>query len=179
MRTFCSVIILSSLLSSASFAKGLSNEKFFALIETAELSEIKSEVSKNPKLVSAKNTNNQTALTIAAESGLDQIALYLMEKGAETEGSFGASQEPLSFFAVRGNSVVLLEKLLEKNPKILNEKNKAGESLLFEAVRTGSPAMTRLLAKKGLSANEKNSAGTTAKDLAKKMNYSSILKLLD
>lgn len=178
MKTFAATLTLCSLLAITGWAENSSSNKFLETVEMGELSEVKKELTKNPKILETRNSDNHTALSVAAESGLDDIALFLIEKGAKTDGTFGKNDEALSFLSVRGNNVRLLEKLVAKNASVLKEKNKDGDSLLLAAVRVGSPEMVKFLIKKGLSADEKNSSGETANGLAKKLGYSSIQKAL-
>lgn len=178
MKLTPALLLALSLFASSAFGIEAGTQSFLETVELGEIAPVKASLKKNPSLLNAKNADNQTALSVATENGLDDIALFLMSQGASSEGTFGKDNETLAFLAIRGNSEGTLEKLISKKSKVLTEKNAAGDSLLIAAVRTGTTGIVRLLKKKGLSKTEKNTAGETAESLANSLGYKSIQKIL-
>ena len=91
----------------------LSSQEIFDAVGEGDLAKIKELVKKNPELVNAKNSNQNTPLHIAAESDNEVIAEYLIEKGADLTAMNGSKFTPLM---VAGLSAAKL--LIEKGADI-------------------------------------------------------------
>lgn len=80
--------------------------------------------------------------------------------------------------AARKGSVDIASYLLEKNPKLLESRDRDGNTALHTAAESGYPDLVAFLIEKGLDANAKNFSNRSPLSLAQKNNHHEVSDLL-
>ncbi|MDF3023434.1 MAG: ankyrin-like [Alphaproteobacteria bacterium] len=80
--------------------------------------------------------------------------------------------------AARKGSVEIASYLLEKNPKLLEQRDREGNTALHTAAESGYPDLVAFLIEKGLDANAKNFNNRSPLSLAQKNNHHEVADLL-
>lgn len=80
--------------------------------------------------------------------------------------------------AARKGSVEIAAYLLDKNPKLLESRDRDGNTALHTAAETGYPDLVAFLIEKGLDANAKNFNNRSPLSLAQKNNHAEVSDLL-
>jgi len=130
--------------------------------------------------VGAGNLEGFTAIGFAVIGGQEEVALYILDHGAEFEvqDTDGAT---LLMGAVRLNMKKLVFALLKKGADV-NKQAKNGYTALTLAVQSGNTGMVKLLMKYGANCHIRilkgENKGLTAIDLAKSLKNDEILRLL-
>lgn len=125
-----------------------------------------------------QNENGDTALAMAIGNEQDDIAVTLINAGANTAVLGGENKNNLTFMAASVNATKTLTLLAEKNPEQLRQKNKNGETPLHEGARFGSDKTIGILLKANAPKHLKNNEGQTPLDIAKSIGNESAVKLL-
>ena len=123
--------------------------------------------------LNARNSNGETALSLAAFHGRQVYVQHLVEAGAETN-FFG--WPPLIYAAYNGHLAVV-DYLLAHGAEI-NGKAENGMTALFFAARFGHKSIVETLLKKGADPTIINDRGETAVDWALKSENTDIADLL-
>ena len=113
---------------------------------------------------------------MAASKGLGEVALALIEKGANVHDKVSDGNTPLILAAKEGHAEVLLS-LIEKGADI-NVKGYKGSTPLIRATTNGHTDTVLALLNKKADINAKNDEGKTALDIAKKEGKEDLIKLL-
>lgn len=80
--------------------------------------------------------------------------------------------------AARKGSVEIASYLLDKNPKLLEQRDRDGNTALHTAAESGYPDLVAFLIEKGLDANAKNFSNRSPLSLAQKNNHLEVVDLL-
>lgn len=80
--------------------------------------------------------------------------------------------------AARKGSVEIASYLLDKNPKLLESRDREGNTALHTAAESGYPDLVAFLIEKGLDANAKNFSNRSPLSLAQKNNHHEVSDLL-
>lgn len=115
----------------------------FNAVLSGNILKVKELVEKDPQLVKAKNARAATPLHVAASLDYDEIARYLIEKGADINARRGDSQTPL---IVAGLKVTKL--LIEKGADI-NYTTPDGMSAISQAVDNSDKEVFEYLLDRG------------------------------
>ena len=107
-------------------------------VKDGDLAKVKSLLEKEPKLINAVNSANQTPLLIAAYGGGKELVTYLIDKGASVNQADIYGATPLHMAVLQGHKEIV-ELLLSKGAD-MNAKAKNGKvpmQLAFEIEHTG------------------------------------------
>jgi hypothetical protein len=119
-----------------------------------------------------------TPLQLACFFGHEEMALWLIEQGADINAAAKNKQgvAPIHATAANGNLTVL-EALLKKGAAV-NARQEGEFTALHEAANSGNPAMTRLLLAHGADATLTTAEGKTALDIAQAKGHQEVAALL-
>ena len=131
----------------------------------------------HPKDVNARGGNHVTPLHAALHEGHLDVALLLLQNGANAESRGIEGQTPLHIASDRGyvNMVKLLIDDHSANP---NAKNDGHETPLLLALKSGQEKVVNLLLASGADANHQDRNGWTSLHVASQQGYESIVQLL-
>lgn len=119
-----------------------------------------------------------TPLMAALREGNSDIAIFLLEKGANpnlrTEESYLALTS--AHFAAIGNAVVPLERILSNNPKLATTADRTGAQPLLWATFEGSREAAQVLIRHGGDPCHPNSSGTRALEIITARGWEDILQ---
>jgi uncharacterized protein len=119
-----------------------------------------------PKIdLNSMSPDGETPLMMAVFKGLNEIAIEMIEKGADVNQT---GWTPLHYAATAGN-VQLIKVLLEKHAYIDAESPNKTTPLMM-AAQYGTAGAVKLLLEEGADASLKNSLGLTAIDFAQQAN---------
>ena len=113
----------------------------------------------------------KTALMYAIEKGNNEIVKLLLDKDANI-----SKDDRILATKLRNNQtiIILQNKLIEKDPNYLNERDSNGLTKLMKAVYLGHNDVVKNLVEKGADVNIKNNTGNTARTIV--IDKSSIVK---
>jgi ankyrin repeat protein len=136
------------------------------------------EIFKNPKNINDYSSDGFTALGLAAYFGREEIARYLVLKGADVNlpSENGYNVYPLHS-AVAENYVAISRMLIENDAKV-NVAQMSGVTPLHSAAQNGSVEIIILLLEKGALVNVRMEGGKLPSDLAKEKGYTEIAEIL-
>lgn len=126
----------------------------------------------------AKDRYGVSALGYAIGNEQFQTAKKLIKLGISIDSACREDQKSLLICAIEVNSVEVTQLILDKNPKLLHQKDQVGNTPLHVAADTSTPKIIDLLIKAGADLKAKNKKGETPYDLAKQMNLQDNMKLL-
>lgn len=106
-----------------------------------------------------------TALFYAVSAGEEKIAKLLVDKGTDLQKKYGVDEEVISFELARLGMTDLLKQVLAKNPTLLKQRNKKGNTALHESVLAAQSRSAAALLAAGLDRKIKNKKNQTAMDL--------------
>jgi ankyrin repeat protein len=92
---------------------GPSSKEILSAVEAGDLAKVKELVEANPKLVHATGNSKLTPLDWAVAKGHEDIARYLIEKGADVNHKSLVRETPLDLAKRKGRSKMV--KLLEEH----------------------------------------------------------------
>ncbi|MCX6831805.1 MAG: ankyrin repeat domain-containing protein, partial [candidate division Zixibacteria bacterium] len=121
-------------------------------IKKCDLTDLKSHLSNRSDIDSLQfDSNEKTALMVAAEAGCISIVIYLLENNSDVDkvSEFG---ETALKFAVRENHKDIVELLINHGANIDNSEDEYGSSLISAAFN-GNHELTRILIKAGADVN--------------------------
>ncbi|GEM_PF-2906056 len=110
--------------------------------------------------VNARSCIGKTALSLAAENGLQEIVDLLIGHGADPNASCGERDDPLSAAAKKGH-LGIVESLLAAGADV-HRTNEYGHTTLMAAAISGDEAIMRKLVSAGASATAQDKFGRTA-----------------
>ena len=138
-----------------------------------------SQLLKNPKLkIDEKDKEDQTALFYAMDNEQEEIALQLIDKGADLSLTFNEIDESYLALAIRYNLSKVVEKIATKKPELVNQADDLGFTPLMRSVRSSPKATIEFLLKNGAKKDLKNLEGQTALDIARKAQNQEAIALL-
>ncbi len=122
-------------------------------------------IKKNPALIDRKDKANHTALYYAILNSQEKTALLLIENQADLTLLYDGPKNTILHMASRTEMVKVVEKLVKKSEKLLNQQNDHGEPPLFDAVRSSQTKVAGALLALGANKNIRNKKGETVTDL--------------
>ncbi len=140
-----------------------SNSDIFQIAKTGSLSELKSLLESNPKLVDQTNEAGYTPLILSCYNGNKEVAMYMIDKSKNINLNNGYGTA-LMAATVKGN-YELVEYLLEKKADT-NIADSNGTTALHYAIIFNLENIAELLVKSGAKYDLKDNRGNSAKDYA-------------
>jgi len=116
----------------------------------------------NTTKLNATNLNDENALMLAAIQNEQELAQWLVDKGAEVN-KLGWS--PLHYAATKGH--IRMMRLLIENDAYLDAESPNGTTPLMMAARYGTPSAVKLLLEEGADPRIQNKLGFDALEFAK------------
>lgn len=127
--------------------------------------------------VNLKDTVGRTPLHIATEKGNIDVAMFLIENGANVNVADANGNTPLVFIINKTGSPKVTQRLLEKGASV-NTQNRTGETALMYAAWHGYSAIVQLLLENRADVTLKNKQGNTALTLAESKGHPEIVEML-
>ena len=127
--------------------------------------------------VNIKDPLGRTPLHIAVERGYGDIAMFLVENGAEVNITDANGNTPLIFIIHKTGDLQITRRLLEKGA-VVNAQNRTGETALMYAAWRGHSDIVQLLLENHADAALKNRQGDTALTLAESKQHLEIVQML-
>ncbi len=124
--------------------------------------------------VSQRNSNGETALSLAVKNGKSPLALALLEKGADPFVSDSTGESALSF-VIKEKNRYILDAIARTNAR---KTDRAGDGILHYAARIADAETATYLIGLGLDKTAKNIAGETPEKLALRWNRAEIAAIL-
>ncbi|HEX7367922.1 MAG TPA: ankyrin repeat domain-containing protein [Pelobium sp.] len=157
------------------FVKDIS---LFEAASVGKFDEVAHQVYQNPEAIDKFSEDGFTALGLACYFGKDEVARYLVLKGADVNlpSQNGFNVFPLHS-AVAGN-FVSISKMLIENGAAVNVVQQSGLTPLHSAAQNGSIELIILLLEKGADVSIRMEGGKLAADLAKEKGYDEIAEIL-
>jgi ankyrin repeat protein len=136
------------------------------------------QIFKNPEIINTYSGDGFTPLGLAAYFGNEEIARYLVLKGADVNllSSNGYYISPLQS-AIAGNFTAIAKMLLENNA-LVNSAQKAGITPLHVAAEHGNIEIIILLLEKGADVKAMMEGGKFPCDLALEKGFTEIAEIL-
>lgn len=127
--------------------------------------------------VNLKDAVGRTPLHIAAEKGNMDVAMFLIENGANVNVADVNGNTPLVFIINKTGNLKVIQRLLEKGARV-NLQNRTGETPLMYAAWHGHLAIVQLLLENRADVTLKNLHGRTALTLAESKGHQEIVEML-
>ena len=124
-----------------------------------------------------KDVVGRTPLHIAAEKGNMDVAMFLIENGANVNVADVNGNTPLVFIINKTGNLKVIQRLLEKGATV-NVQNRTGETALMYAAWHGHSAIVQLLLENRADVTLKNLQGRTALTLAESKGHQEIVEML-
>ena len=124
-----------------------------------------------------KDPLGRTPLHIAAEKGYGDVAMFLIENGADVNLTDANGNTPLIFIIHKIGNLEITKRLLEKGA-LVNVQNRTGETALMYAAWRGHSDIAQLLLENRADATLKNRQGDTALTLAESKGHLDIVQML-
>jgi ankyrin repeat protein len=156
----------------------INNLTLFEAAAAGKFDVVAHEVFKNPEKINDYSEDGFTALGLAAYFGREEVARYLVLKGAEVNlpSNNGFNVFPLHS-ATTGNHTSIARMLIENDAEV-NALQKSGVSPLHSAAQNGNIEIIILLLEKGAKVETRMEGGKLAADLAKEKGYLEIALIL-
>ncbi len=157
------------------FVKELS---FFEAASVGKFDEVAHQIYQNPDGINKYSEDGFTALGLACYFGKEEVARYLVLKGADINlpSQNGFNVFPLHS-AVAGNFSGISKMLIENGAEV-NVIQNSGLTPLHSAAQNGNIELIILLLEKGAKVNIRMEGGKLASDLAKEKGYTEIAEIL-
>ncbi len=160
------------------------NEQLLQAVESGDLEQVKRVIT-GGAIVNARTRSGLTALSLAVILGHDEIALYLIERGASLDARdrSGDRQQmypgnsPVHYAAIYGRTRVLQAMLDRGVPVDLRDRN--GRTLLMMASENGHRDTVKLLLERGADPTTRSALGETVLDCAKRSQDAEILAMIE
>lgn len=137
------------------------------------------EVDRDPALLAGHSTDGWTPLHLAAFFGNKDLALKLIERGAEVDArSTNAMKNTPLHAAAAGGKIELVRLLLEEGANV-NAAQHGGWTALHAAAQSGNVPMLELVLAHGADLNSRADNNQSALDLALMKGHQEIAALLD
>ena len=150
----------------------------FEAAATDQFNEVAHQIFKNPQSINDFSNDGFTALGLACYFGNEEIARYLVLKGADVNLS---SQNGFNVYpihsAIAGNHISIAKMLIDKNANV-NVSQQSGVTPLHSAAQNGNVDIIILLLEKGANVNVRMEGGKLPADLAKEKGYTEIAEIL-
>lgn len=150
----------------------------FEAASVGKFDEVAHQVYQKPNDIDQFSDDGFTALGLACYFGKDEVARYLVLKGAEVNlpSQNGFNVFPLHS-AVAGNFVNISKMLIENGAQV-NIVQQSGLTPLHSAAQNGNVELIILLLEKGADVSIRMEGGKLASDLAKEKGYDEIAEIL-
>lgn len=139
--------------------------------EDVEIQRIQQMIQNSPDLINAR-VDGYTPLANAARKGWLKVATYLMDHGAEVNGSYALSA------AVNSGNRAMVELLLSRGADVSEMDNSNGRSLLQAAVQKGYQSVAEVLLANKADVNKPDNSGNTPLVVAAAASQAKIAKML-
>lgn len=147
----------------------------FEIARKGTVAELKEAIKSNPAGVKAVNSEGYSLLTLATYRGNNEVARFLIENGADINGTSNYGS-PLMAAVVKGNTEVA-KVLLDHNADT-GIADQGGNTALIYAVIFKKYDIAEMLVKAKANANLKDIRGNTALDYAKMTSDEKLITLL-
>ena len=127
--------------------------------------------------INRKDAVGRTPLHIAAEKGYIDVAMFLIEMGANVNVTDANGNTPLIFIIHKTRDMEIIKRLLEKGAAV-NTQNRTGETALMYAAWRGHTNIVHLLLENRADATLKNRQDDTALTLAQSQGHLEIVEML-
>lgn len=117
------------------------------------------------------NQNGQSALSSAIISGDSDLAIELLNRGANLESYTNPARYTLLMQAASTGQDKLVKVISEKHPDMVNIQDNEGMTALMYSAKEGFLSTSEILIKKGSRKDLANKKGETASVLAKKFGF--------
>ncbi|MEO5911966.1 MAG: ankyrin repeat domain-containing protein [Pelobium sp.] len=137
------------------------------------------QIFREPEKINDYSIDGFTALGLASYFGREEVARYLVLKGADVNlpSNNGYQVYPLHS-AVAGNYTAIAKMLIENDAKV-NVAQMSGVTPLHAAAQNGNVEIIILLLEKGALVNIRMESGKKPADLAKEKGYKEIAEILN
>jgi len=152
----------------------LCQQDIFEIARKGTVTELKDALKSNPEGVKSVNGDGYSLLTLATYRGNNEVAKYLIENGADINGSSNYGT-PLMAAVVKGNSEVV--KLLLEHHADTSIPDQSGNTALIYAALFKKYDIAEMLVKAKANINIKDIRGNSAVDYAKMTNDEKLLEL--
>ncbi|MBD3582346.1 ankyrin repeat domain-containing protein [Flavobacterium selenitireducens] len=151
------------------------SESVFDVARTGSVEDARKMVASDPKLVNAVNAEGYSPLILACYRSNNEVAKYLLEKGADIDALSGMGTA-LMAAVVKGNQE-MVRYLLEKkaNPNLADQN---GTTALLYAVMFKKHEIASLLVNAGANTGHKDNHGQSAIDYAVVANDDKFIEIL-
>ena len=147
--------------------------KFFKAAWTGEVKDLHSAGGD----VNTKDALGRTPLHIATEKGYADVAMFLVENGADVNLTDVNGNTPLIFIIHKSGNLEMTERLIAKGATV-NVQNRTGETALMYAAWRGHSAIVKLLLENRADVTLKNRQGDTALMLAESRGHHDVVRML-
>ena len=160
--------------------EGLEREKckdlkspIWAALKEGDVKKVQEILGKNIN-INIQNQDGQTPLVVAVLNGKQEIAALLLEHGSpmeiadkkgNTEFSYAKNMLKILEDAQEKRNIQILIKEIERNPSLINTKDKNGETPLMQAVAIGNIDVIQIFLKSGADPNIRNNKNETLEDV--------------
>jgi ankyrin repeat protein len=150
----------------------------FEAASVGKFDEVAHQIYQDPESINNFSEDGFTALGLSCYFGKEEVARYLVLKGAEVNlpSKNGFNVFPLHS-AVAGNFVNISKMLIENGAEV-NIAQQSGLTPLHSAAQNGNVELIILLLENGASVDTRMEGGKLAADLAKEKGYDEIAEIL-
>lgn len=154
------------------------NIDFFEACAADKFDVVAHKIFQNPELIHQSSTDGFSALGLACYFGNEEIARYLVLKGAEVNKPSNNNYNVFPIHsATAGNFTNITRMLLENNAEP-NVVQQSGITPLHSAAQNGNIEMIIMLLEKGANVNLRMEGDKLPADLAKEKGYTEIAEIL-
>ena len=156
----------------------LESLNLFEAAASGKFDEVAHQIFKNPQSINDFSDDGFTALGLACYFGNEEVARYLVLKGADVNLS---SQNGFNVYPIHSSAAgnhMNITKMLMENKADVNVIQQSGVTPLHSAAQNGNVEMIILLLEKGANVNVRMEGGKLPADLAKEKGYLEIAEIL-
>ena len=150
---------------------------FFNAIRSGDLAPISEMIEETPVLLHAKDQRGSTPLILATYYNHEEIAIFLIEKGANIDAIDSSGNTALMGVCFKGYTNIA-EKLISYGADV-NIQNGMGATSLIYAATFKKLEIAKLLLNNGVDKTMKDARGNTALDHAKLQGVAALIDLLE
>lgn len=144
--------------------------------QTGDLAQVKALVSAGAG-IDDYGLGGRTALHAAIQNGHDDVSHYLMDLGAEIGPPVDQGNSTIHVAAKHGRCSIM-RRILDADASFVEARNKAGETPLFIAARSGDANAVRMLIEYGADVTFSDDAGRTILHTAAEMDAADVIDAL-